>query len=119
MKKVFAVLLTGIAMVGCGSSNVDDHLAGTDNENFLKMMIRGDVSSYIIVDKRNVVRIYLVKDSMYKYKTILEKHGTSLDPQKPQFLMEVVNGSMFMEDMRRFFKDHPLMEKIPCKVVAE
>lgn len=119
MKRVYAILLIGIIMIGCGPSKSEDHLTATDNEDFLKMMRRGDVSSYIIFDKRNIVKIYLVKDSMYKYKARLEKHGTSLDPQKPQFLMEVVSGSVFMEDMKRFFKDHPMAEKIPYKVESK
>src|SRR3979490_2896570 len=65
---IFAVLI-GFQFFGPFTPNMTQ----IDQNEFTQMLKSGDVEKYIVVSNRNVVRIFLKKESLPKYQDQLKK----------------------------------------------
>ena len=88
------------------------------------MLAKGDVESYTIIDNRNLVKIYIKKDSLQKqfYKTKLAKGGSFAFTDKtqgPQFQLTVTKGESFESAMRDFYVKNPSVKEVTWNVKQE
>src|SRR5213595_3172679 len=65
---IFAVLI-GVQIYGPFTSN----MAKTTPNDFKDMVKHGDVEKYTIVSNRNLVRVFLKRESLVKYQEALKK----------------------------------------------
>lgn len=93
----------------------------TNFQDFKKMVQKGDVQKYVVINNRNVVRVWLNKDSIQKYPDIAKQTnpkstlGASNDPQ---LFFKITSGDNFQESMTDFYKNHPEV-KVPTADVDE
>ena len=100
---IFAVLI-GFQFFGPFTPNMTQ----VDQHEFTEMLKSGDVDKYIVVSNRNVVRIFLKKESLPKYQDKLKKgFGGSKNEDGPQMYFKIVSGDSFQDDMRKFYSDSP------------
>ncbi|MBE7173416.1 MAG: ATP-dependent zinc metalloprotease FtsH [Williamsia sp.] len=88
------------------------------------MLAKGDVESYTIIDNRNLVKIYIKKDSLQKpfYKAKLSKGGSFAFADKsqgPQFQLTITKGESFESAMRDFYAKNPGIKEVTWNVKQE
>ena len=96
---IFAVLI-GVQIYGPFTTNV----AKTTPNEFKQMIAAGDVDKYVIVSNRNLVRVYLKRESLVKYQEALKK-GTSgkISDEGPQMSFKITAAEDFQKEMREFY----------------
>ena len=98
---IFAVLI-GFQFFGPFSASLEK----TNFENFKQMVAQGDVSKYIIVDNRDMVRVYLKPESLSKYATDSKVKFTQ---EGPHFYFRIAAN----EDVRKEMSDFYAEAKVP------
>ncbi|MEI6947973.1 ATP-dependent zinc metalloprotease FtsH [Paraflavisolibacter sp. H34] len=78
-------------------------------QEFQEMLKTGDVAQYVIVPNRNLVRIYLTKESLPKYQA---RYGKAISGNEagPHLVNRIVSGDSFKDDMRKFYTDNPTVK---------
>ena len=105
---IFAVLI-GFQFFGPFTPNMTQ----IDQHEFTQMLKSGDVDKYIVVSNRNVVRVFLKKESLPKYQDQLKKgFGGSKNEDGPQMYFKIVSGDSFQDDMRKFYSDNPGVQNV-------
>lgn len=96
---IFAVLI-GVQIYGPFTSN----MAKTTPNEFKEMVKAGDVDKYTIVSNRNLVRVYLKRESLAKYQEALKK-GISgkISDEGPQMSFKITAAEDFQKEMREFY----------------
>ncbi|HZF65480.1 MAG TPA: ATP-dependent zinc metalloprotease FtsH, partial [Chitinophagaceae bacterium] len=81
-----------------------------DQDDFEQMLREGDVAQYVIVSNRNVVRVYLNKQSLQKYADKIKT--SSGNEAGPQMQFRIVSGDSFKDDMREFYAANPTVKNV-------
>ncbi|GAB4093884.1 ATP-dependent metallopeptidase FtsH/Yme1/Tma family protein [Flaviaesturariibacter terrae] len=76
-------------------------------DRFKTMIADGEVSKYVIVDNRDMVRVYLRPDAVPKYQKLNNNH---LSDEGPQFYFKISSN----EDVRKELNDYYTQAKIPA-----
>ena len=99
---IFAVLI-GFQFYGPFSPNMSQ----IDQHDFTQMLKTGDIDKYIVVSNRNVVRVFLKKESFPKYQDLLKKgFNGKVSEEGPHMYFKIVSGDSFQDDMRKFYSDN-------------
>ncbi|HNP21208.1 MAG TPA: ATP-dependent zinc metalloprotease FtsH [Panacibacter sp.] len=82
-----------------------------------KMLLQGDVDKLEQVTNKKVVRIYIIKDSLYKpfYKDKIKGITPSTDVRGPLFEFKVTDWEAYESSMRDFYKEHPEVKEVDSK----
>jgi cell division protease FtsH len=98
---IFAVLI-GFQFFGPLSTSLEK----TNIENFKQMVSQGDVSKYIIVDNRDIVRVYLKPEAIQKYASTSK---TKFTQEGPHYYFRISAN----EDVRKELNDYYVVAKVP------
>jgi AFG3 family protein len=98
---IFAVLI-GFQFFGPFSTSLEK----TNFENFKQMVAQGDVSKYIIVDNRDIVRVYLKPEAIQKYASTSK---TKFTQEGPHYYFRISAN----EDVRKELNDYYVVAKVP------
>src|SRR5215204_4020747 len=99
---IFAVLIGFQFFGGPFSSSLEK----TSFENFKQMVVTGDVNKYIIVDNRDMVRVYLKPDAIQKYAPSVK---TKFTQDGPHYYFRISAN----EDVRKELNDFYALAKVP------
>lgn len=100
---IFAVLI-GFQLFGPFSSSTGK----TNVDNFKQMIASGDVEKYVIIDNRDIVRVYLKKDSLQEYQNNKGYTG-KLAEEGPHLYFRISAN----EDIRKTLSDFYVQNNIP------
>jgi cell division protease FtsH len=100
---IFAVLI-GFQFFGPFSTSLEK----TNFENFKEMVAQGDVSKYIIVDNRDIVRVYLKPEAIQKYASTTKSKFTQ---EGPHYYFRISAN----EDVRKELNDYYAVAKVPAQ----
>src|SRR5215213_343289 len=99
---IFAVLIGFQFFGGPFSSSLEK----TSFENFKQMVVNGDVNKYIIVDNRDMVRVYLKPEAIQKYAPSVK---TKFTQDGPHYYFRISAN----EDVRKELNDFYALAKVP------
>jgi cell division protease FtsH len=81
------------------------------------MLANGDVENYVIVTNKNLVKVFIKKDSLQKpfYKKLLAKgNGVSAPNEKgPQFQFSITKPEEFENEITDFYAKNPNIKEVP------
>jgi len=100
---IFAVLI-GLQFFGPFGGSLEK----TNFENFKQMVASGDVARYIIVDNRDMVRVYLKKESVPKYAPASK---TKFTEDGPHYYFRISSN----EDVRKEMNEFYTAAKVPAE----
>lgn len=86
------------------------------------MLLKGDVQKLDIITNKNIVRVYIKKDSLSKpyYVSKFEKSLNSVRESKgPQFEFAIIKADEFVKDINEVFAKNPGLEVVPYKPQTE
>jgi cell division protease FtsH len=108
---VIAVVLLGYNFLGTGFTPDAKHL-DSEMEFRKNMLEKGDVSRLVLVTNKNLVRVYIKKDSLDKpyYKDLLGKTFQVVKTEGPQFEFQVTKIDEFEKRLYDFFDKYPNLE---------
>ena len=109
---IFAILI-GFQFFGPFTPN----MAKIDPTTFKQMVAKGDVSKYTIISNRNIVRVYIKKDSLSQYQSATNNASGKMTEEGPQFYFKVTDD--FQPEMRDFYSKHPEVQQVPYEVDQE
>ena len=116
---VIAIILLGYSFLGNGFTPDATHL---DSEMKFKntMLEKGDVDHLVLVTNKNLVRVYIKKDSLDNpnIKELLGKNNTIVKTDGPQFEFQVTKIDEFEKRLYDFFEKNPSLE-VPTSSVQE
>jgi cell division protease FtsH len=98
----------------------DAHHLDSEQEFRNNMLEKGDVARLILVTNKNLVRVYIKKDSLDKpyYKDKLGKSFPLIKTDGPQFEFQVTKIDEFEKRLNDFFEKNPSLE-VPYSPVQE
>lgn len=100
---IFAVLV-GFQIFGTMSSGMKD----IDQNQFLEMLKKGEVSKYTIISNRNKVKVTLKEASLPAYQKELKTgFNGKVNKEGPHMVFDIVTGDSFKDDMRQFYTANP------------
>jgi cell division protease FtsH len=116
---VIAIILLGYNFLGSGFTP-DAHHLDSELEFRNNMLDKGDVSRLVLVTNKNLVRVYIKKDSLEKpyYKEQLGKNIQVVKADGPQFEFQVTKIDDFEKRMNELFIKNPALE-VPMSPVQE
>jgi ATP-dependent metalloprotease FtsH len=103
---IFAVL------IGFNFFNFSSSTATIDQDYFQQILKAGDVTKYVVISNRNLVKIYLKKAALPKYSDKLEKGMSKSSEEGPHLSFKIVSGDSFKDDMRKFYADNPEIKDV-------
>ncbi len=83
---------------------------------FKEMLIKGDVAKIELISNKNLVRVYIKRDSLNKpfYKDKLPKgFNATLSDKAPQFEFTIAKPEIFTDDLRDFYTKNPQVNEVP------
>ncbi|MGN6420295.1 MAG: ATP-dependent zinc metalloprotease FtsH [Pseudobacter sp.] len=86
---------------------------------FFKMLKQGDVDRVITVTNKNLVRVYLKKDSVGKHTKDLPNVSKANLEKGPQFEFEVIKPEDFDKKLTEYFEKNPGEPQIVNKITKE
>lgn len=116
---VIAIILLGYNFLGSGFTP-DAHHLNSEMEFRNTMLEKGDVDHLVLVTNKNVVRVFIKKDSLDKpiYKDLLGKTFPVVKTEGPQFEFQVTKIDEFEKRLYDFFAKNPNLE-VPTSSVQE
>ncbi|HTQ63949.1 MAG TPA: ATP-dependent zinc metalloprotease FtsH [Puia sp.] len=113
---IIAAILLGFQFWGFSP---DAHHLDSELEFRENMLEKGDVAKLVLVTNKNIVRVYIKKDSLDKpyYKEKLGKN-LPIKPEGPQFEFQVAKIDEFEKRLTDFFAKNPQLE-VPYAPVTE
>jgi AFG3 family protein len=105
---IFAVLV-GFQLFGSFSP---DAKVINDIE-FYEMLDAGDVEKLNTVTNKNVVRVFIRKDRLEKYREKLQKNWPGVSDKGPHFEFKVIKAEEFAKDLKEHYKEHPDVTIVP------
>jgi cell division protease FtsH len=109
---IIAVGLLGFQLFGWSAP--DAHKIDSEQEFRKNMLEKGDVAKLVLVTNKNLVRVYIKKDSLDKpyYKDKLSKGwpGVTKTAEGPQFEFPVTKIDEFEKRVNEFFTKNPGLE---------
>ena len=116
---VIAAILLGYSFLGNGFTPDAHHL---DSEMQFRntMLEKGDVDHLVLVTNKNLVRVYIKKDSLDNpnIKEVLGKNYSIVKNDGPQFEFQVTKIDEFEKRLYDFFEKNPSLE-VPTSSVQE
>ena len=120
---VIIVIFLGINLFSPFNSDIKE----TDKLSFKNnMLAAGDVESYTIVSDKNLVKVYIKKDSLskpYYQKNLQTRPGNfpsfSEKSQGPQFQFTVTKPEEFEKEMQDFYVKNPTVKEVTPRVKRE
>ena len=106
---IYAIIAAIILGYGYLKQNTPD-LAQTTKEDFQQnMLIKGDVQQVYLIRNKNVVRVFIKKDSIDKpyYTNIFHGRIDGAKLENPLFEFKVTDWDSFNTSMSDFYKSHP------------
>ncbi len=115
---VIAIILLGYNFLGSGFTP-DAHHLDSEMEFRNSMLEKGDVAKLVLVTNKNLVRVYIKKDSLNKdtYKD-LSKNNQVVKTDGPQYEFQVTKIDEFEKRLYDFFAKNPSLE-VPTASVQE
>jgi cell division protease FtsH len=106
---IFAVL---VGFQFFGSFTPDAKPLDSEQEFRTKMLETGDVAKLVIVTNKNLVRVYIKKESLNKpyYREKLAKGWPNVKPEGPHFEFRVTKADEFEKRLVQFFERNPTLE---------
>jgi AFG3 family protein len=106
---IFAVL---VGFQFFGSFTPDAKALDSEQEFRNNMLETGDVAKLVIVTNKNLVRVYIKKDSLQKpfYREKLSKGWPAVKPEGPHFEFKVTKADEFEKRLERIFEKNPQLE---------
>jgi AFG3 family protein len=113
-----AVILIGFNLF---NGKLSPTLADTSQQEFTGMLLQGDVEKIDIISNKEMVRVYIKKDSLGKepYKTKLAKKTIAPNDPNPQLQFSIGDTKIFADDLRAFYLKYPGLSPIPIKYDKE
>jgi AFG3 family protein len=111
---IFAVLV-GFQIFGSFSPDAKEI---TELE-FYRMMESGDVEKLNTVTNKNIVRVYIKKDRLEKYREKLPKNWVGTGDKGPHFEFRIIKAENFEEKLTKFYEDHPDITVVDNKPTQE
>lgn len=114
---IFAVL---VGFQFFGSFTPDAKPIESEQEFRNKMLSQGDVERLVIVTNKNIVRVYINKDSLSKpyYRANLDEVIRVNRPDGPHFEFTVTKADEFEKRLTEYFRENPDSE-VPYKPTQE
>jgi AFG3 family protein len=116
---VIAAILLGYSFLGNGFTPDAHHL---DSEMQFRntMLEKGEVDHLVLVTNKNLVRVYIKKDSLdnSNIKDLLGKNYSIVKTDGPQFEFQVTKIDEFEKRLYDFFEKNPSLE-VPTSSVQE
>jgi AFG3 family protein len=115
---IIAVILFAFSQFG--GFTPDAHKLDSEQEFRNNMLEKGDVAKLILVTNKNLVRVFIKKDSLDKpyYKDKLGKNQPILKTDGPQFEFQVTKIDEFEKRLNDFFVKNPGLE-VPYSPIQE
>jgi len=115
---IIAAILLGFNFFGAFTP--DAHHLDSELEFRKNMLEKGDVAKLVLVTNKNLVRVYIKKDSLDKlyYKDKLGKNFPLVKPEGPHFEFQVAKIDEFEKRLDDFFSKNPQFE-VPTNPVQE
>jgi cell division protease FtsH len=116
---VFLLLITSKFFMDAGSASrtIDQ---GTE---FYAMLQRGDVAKIVTIRNKDLVRVYIKKDSLNKkvYHDMLQKDWEAYykNPDYPVFQFTILDKASFSKDLSTFYEEHKDVSPVPNKIEEE
>jgi AFG3 family protein len=106
---IFAVL---VGFQFFGSFTPDAKPLDSEQEFRTKMLETGDVAKLVIVTNKNLVRVYIKKESLSKpyFREKLAKGWPNVKPEGPHFEFRVTKADEFEKRLVLFFEKNPTLE---------
>jgi cell division protease FtsH len=106
---IFAVL---VGFQFFGSFTPDAKPLDSEQEFRTKMLETGDVAKLVIVTNKNLVRVYIKKESLNKpyFRDKLAKGWPNVKPEGPHFEFRVTKADEFEKRLVQFFERNPGLE---------
>jgi AFG3 family protein len=106
---IFAVL---VGFQFFGSFTPDAKPLESEQEFRTKMLETGDVAKLVIVTNKNLVRVYIKKESLNKpyFREKLAKGWPNVKPEGPHFEFRVTKADEFEKRLVQFFEKNPTLE---------
>src|SRR3982074_396259 len=83
-------------------------------------MVRGGKVRHLHNSRsKNVVRVFIKKDSLAKYKKELSKKNTPINEDGPHFQFSIAKPEIFADDLRDFYSKHPGLKEVEKKYDTE
>ena len=107
-----AVILLGFNLF---SSFAPDAKRTTFNEFNTQMLAKGDVEKIILISNKNLVRVFIQKDSLKKayYQSKMPKGYNAETDKSPQFEFTIAKPEIFTDDLRDFYQKNPGVKEVP------
>lgn len=88
--------------------------------DFKRMVASGDVDKYTIITNRNIARVYIKADSLYKYQNANKDKevASKLSTEGPHLYFKIT-GEDFQKEMREFYAANPAVKQVPYEVDSE
>jgi len=95
--------------------------SSTSMQDFKAMVQRGHVEKYVIVDNRDIVRVWLKKDSLSRYPELQKNQPprTSMSKDEPDLYFNITSGDNFQTQMADFYKANPGVPQVRSDVERE
>ena len=89
--------------------------------DFKEMLVKDDVEKIVIINNKNLVRVYLKPAAVGKpeYKEKLTKNWAANDNKGPHFQFTIEKPEVFADDMREFYQKNPNLSEINKVIETE
>lgn len=86
----------------------------TTQQDFYQMLVKGDVENFDLISNKDLVRVYIKKDSLGKdyIRTKLAKKTEPLSEKGPHFQFTISDAKTFADDLRAFYQKYPNLQAI-------
>jgi AFG3 family protein len=112
---IFAVLV-GFQLVGSLAPDAKQ----ISDIRFFEMLDSGDVEKLNTVTNKNLVRVFIRKDRLEKYKDQLTKNWTgTTDNKGPHFEFKVIKAEDFDKELKAHLEKHPSIAVVPNYPIQE
>ncbi len=120
---VWAIIFAALVGFQIFGGNFNPEAAQTSKlEFFNNMLANGDVEKTTTITNKNVVRIFIKKDSLSKafYREKFPKSWSALkDSKGPQFEFKIVKAEEFDKELNEYFSKHSGIDQIDNKIDEE
>jgi AFG3 family protein len=105
---IFAVLI-GFQLSGSFTSSMKE----IDQNTFLEMLKKGEISKYTIISNRDKVKVTLTESAQRLHEKELKTGMTGrVSKDGPHMYFSIVSGDSFKDDIRQFYKDNPTVVNV-------
>lgn len=104
---ILAIMLAFQFLNPLGSSNQKINFS-----EFQTMLEKGHISRYTIVPNKDIVRVWIKKDSLGLYPNADKAVANAGEEVNPQFYFKITSGDAFVEQMDKFYQRNPAITKL-------